>query len=258
MGFSIHLGWWDAALLLAVTGQATAVAYLRQPRWKVLMLSLPVPFTLACLALGQPVGATHAGGVTLILLYTHAVRLLHYNLRMPIVAAIAIATGADCLIATTLAPVLPTTGVAFWTAAGVAFALALAMLLRTAARNEPGHRTPLPLWIKLPIIAAVISLLVLVKELFSGFMTMFPMVLIVGMYEARHSLWTVCRQIPAMMVAAIPMMCAARLTQDALGLGWALAIGWAVFLAVLGPLSWRMWFAAPRVQPAASCTLPPR
>jgi len=248
MNFSLHFGVWDAVLLAAVTVQATAIAYVHSPRWKVLLLSFPLPFTLASLALARPVGATHAAGVTLMLLYTHGVRLLHYWARAPIVGAIAISAAAYCLAAAALTRVIPATDTVFWVAVAVAFATAAAMLLWTARRDEPGHRTPLALWVKLPIIAAVILLLICAKQLLGGFMALFPMVGVVTAYEARHSLWTVCRQIPAVTLALMPMMAAVRLTQEALGLGVALAIGWGVFLAVLTPLSWRMWFAAPRTQ----------
>jgi hypothetical protein len=41
----------------------TAVAYLHHPKWKALVLSLPIPFTLANLSLAQDVNATHVVGL---------------------------------------------------------------------------------------------------------------------------------------------------------------------------------------------------
>lgn len=240
----IRFGAWDVALLVIVTAQAGAIAYLHQPRWKVLAMSLPLPFTLASMALGKPVGATHAAGIALLLAYVHGVRLLHRRARVPIVAAIVISALAYALIASAGARVLPTGPVAFWIAAGVAMATAITLHLTTSHHPEPGHRSPLPPWIKLPIIAAVICTLIASKQLLSGFMAVFPMLSIVTAYEARHSLWAVCRQLQVLVIAIIPMMATVHLAQDALGLGLAIMVGWISLLVVLLPMTWKMWFAA--------------
>ncbi|NQT21049.1 MAG: hypothetical protein HQ592_15180 [Planctomycetes bacterium] len=99
------------------------------------------------------------------------------------------------------------------------------------------------MWIKLPIIAGVIFLLIMIKQLLIGFMAMFPMVGVVTAYEARHSLHAVCRQIHALMLAFVPMAVTIYLVQDRLGLGRALLVGWCVYALVAVPLTWRMWFA---------------
>ena len=240
----IRFGAWDVALLVIVTAQAGAIAYLHQPRWKVLAMSLPLPFTLASLALGKPVDATHAAGIALLLAYAHGVRLLHRRARVPIVAAIVASALGYALVASAGARVLPTGPVAFWVMAGVAMAIALTLHLTTSHHPEPGHRSPLPAWIKLPIIAGVICMLIASKQILSGFMAVFPMLSIVTAYEARHSLWAVCRQLQILAIAIVPMMATVRLTQDALGLGPALLVGWAALLVVLLPMTWKMWFAA--------------
>jgi len=41
---------WDWMLLLTVVFQSSAIAYLYHPKWKALIISLPVPFTMAALA----------------------------------------------------------------------------------------------------------------------------------------------------------------------------------------------------------------
>jgi len=111
------------------------------------------------------------------------------------------------------------------------------VLKLSAPRDEPGHRSPLPVWIKLPVIMAVTLSLVLVKNQLRGFVTVFPMVGVIAVYEMRHSLWTTCRQIAVLMIALIPMLIVLRLSQDRLGLGGALPLGWVVFLAVLIPMT---------------------
>jgi len=136
-------------------------------------------------------------------------------------------------------------------AAAGALAVAVVLYLALPYRREPGHRSLLPLWIKLPIIAAVICLLIAAKQLLSGFMAVFPMLAVVTTYEARHSLWTVCRQLAAIMLALVPMMVTVRLAQGLLGLGGALLAGWCVFLALFAPLAWKMWFAPARGAPGS-------
>jgi len=245
---SFHFGCWDAALLAGVSLQGTAIAYLREPRWKALLLSVPVPFTLASLALGSPVGPTHAAAVVLLMLYTHAVRLLHYRLGVRIVAAIVVSALGYCVAGAALTPLLPNTEAAFWVAAGLAFATGLVLHLAVPVREERGHRSPLPVWIKLPVIGCVVFGLIVVKQVLSGFMTLFPMVGVIAAYEARRSLWSVCRQIHALVLALVPMLAAIHLAQGSLGVGGALPAGWGVFLLVLVPLAWKMWFARPRAE----------
>jgi hypothetical protein len=121
------------------------------------------------------------------------------------------------------------------------FALALALYVTLPARAEPGHRSPLPVWIKAPLIAAVVVALVALKQALHGFVTAFPMVGLVASYEARHSLWTVWRHLPPIVLSFTPMLIAMRMTQTGAGVGWALAVGWAAYLAALTPLLRRLW-----------------
>ena len=71
---------WDLVLLAVVTAMGTVLAYLPDPKLKALLMSLPFPFTLANLSLGEPVGPGHALGLFLLLLFTHLVRWLHRGL----------------------------------------------------------------------------------------------------------------------------------------------------------------------------------
>ncbi|NPV08574.1 MAG: hypothetical protein HPY83_11525 [Anaerolineae bacterium] len=236
-----HFGAWDAVLIVAVSVQATALAYLPQPRLKALAYVLPFPFTIATLALGRPVDATNVLGLLLLFGYIQGVRLLHDRLRLPIVAAILLSALSYTAAGWLMAPIVPASDGAFWAAVALSLALAATLYLRISHRDERAHRTTLPVWIKLPVVASVIVALVIVKEYLQGFMTLFPMVGVVGAYEARHSLWTMGRQIPTWMLAMIPMLVVIRLTQYGLGLPGALALGWVVFLAVLLPLTRRQW-----------------
>ena len=49
----------DIALIAAVTTMGVAVAYFHNPEHKATVLMLPVPFTLATLAVGRPIDATN-------------------------------------------------------------------------------------------------------------------------------------------------------------------------------------------------------
>ena len=243
----MSIGIWDVLLVAVVSVQCTAVAYLHAPRWKALVLTLPIPFTMATCALGEPINVTHACGLVLFMVYANAVRWLHVGARVPIVAAIVLSAGGYGLVGAGLAHVLPRTDAAFWVAAAVLAGAGLVLSLAMAHRAEPGHRSPLPLWIKLPVICVVIATIVALKRTLHGFMTGFPMVGVVTAYEARHSLWTICRQVPVFMMAFAGLVVVAWLTQGALGLGGGLAAGWVAFLAVYIPLTRLRWVADARL-----------
>ena len=163
---------------------------------------------------------------------------------MPIVLAIVLSAAGYCLVGGLLAAVVPDNGTVFWSIAVLTFGLGVGLHLVLPHRQEPGHRSPLPVPVKFVVIVLVISFIVAIKGWLQGFMTLFPMVGVVAAYEARHSLWTITRQIPVLMITLVPLHATVRLLQGRLGLGPALACGWVVFLAVLVPLGRRMWRTA--------------
>jgi len=240
---------WDVLLLALVPCQATAIAYLHSPKHKALLLSFPIPFTLASLAVGKPVDAVNVIGLSLFMGYSFLVYVLHARLRLPIVLSIATAALSYCGIAAWLAPVVPSDGRTFWIAAVLTLGLGLLLYVRTRHRVEPGHRSPLPVWIKFPILAGVIAALLLIKPILAGFLAMFPMVGLITAYEARHCLWTIFRQIPLMVLAILPMMMAMRVVVDRTdNIGLSLAVGWMMFLILLVVLTRHQWRAAAATQ----------
>jgi hypothetical protein len=92
------------------------LAYLPDPRWKAFLISLPFPFTLAILSLGEPVGASHALGLWTLPMFLHLVRWLHYGLRLPILAAIAVPAALNLALGAALNRLVPQAGWAFWAA----------------------------------------------------------------------------------------------------------------------------------------------
>lgn len=237
----ISFGFWDIVLLVVVSAQATALSYFKDAKWKALILALPIPFTLAALAVGLPLNTTHVAALNLLLAYAHGVRLLHTGAGVPIIPAIAISAIGYCTAGALLRPVLPLTETAFWVACVLTFLIAAAAHVLYPKSNEPAHRTHLPVWIKFPLVAGVILALILMKRFLQGFMTTFPMVGVVASYESRNSLGAVCRTIPDFNIGMVPMMALVHLLQPNLGLGAALAAGWLVFLPMLWPLVKDFW-----------------
>ena len=68
-------------------------------------------------------------------------------------------------------------------------------------------------------------------------------------YEARHSLWTIGRQMPVLILTMGPLMVTVYLLQSRLGLPLGLACGWVIFLAILIPFTRRQW-AASSIEPS--------
>jgi len=237
----IHLEFWDWMLLLTVAFQSSAIAYLYHPKWKALIISLPVPFTMAALSVGQPINAVNVTGLALIIMFFHGVRLLHLNRHWPIVPSIAVMTLAYCLIAMALVRVIPTSGDAFWISLCLLLPLVLWVQSRLPHHDEPGYRTPLPLWIKLPIIMAVILIILVLKKQLQGFMTVFPMVSVIAVYEARHSLRTMCRQLPIIVISFTTMFVIIRLAEPLMGLRWAMLPCWIACLLLLTLFTRRQW-----------------
>jgi hypothetical protein len=240
----IHLGTWDLILLAVVSTQATLLAYLPDPKWKALIMTLPIPFTLASLAVGAPVNSTHVAALNLLLGYTHGVRLLHDRAKLPIILAILISAAGYCLAGALLRPVLPQSGAAFWVACVLTLIVAVAAHALYRRHEEPGHRSHLPFWIKFPLVAGVILALILMKRILQGFMTMFPMVGLIAAYEARHSLWTLSRSGPAIVLGLGSMAGAMRLLQAQAGWSVApsVAVGFLVWAAVALPIPFLLYF----------------
>lgn len=224
---------WDIVLVVAVTTMGTAVAFLRDPEQKAFVLMLPIPFTLATLSLGRPLDATNVLGMGLLFCYTIGVWALRVRFRLPILVAIALSAGGYCLVGAGVARIVPSGDLAFWGAVAAVWAVAAVLIRTLPYRSEPDHRTPLPVWIKAPAIAAVVLGIVGIKEHLGGFMTLFPMVGVVAAYESRYSLWTIVRRVPWVMLFLTPMMMVIRITQPYLGMPGAVAVAWPVLLALL-------------------------
>jgi hypothetical protein len=252
---AIHLSSWDLAVVLVLSLQGTVIAFVRQPGWKAIVLSLPFPFTLMSLASGRLIDASSIQGIALFFVFLLTVWFLHGRQRVRIIPAIALAVLGYCAIGSLIATTLPRTPATFWVSAVAVFGLGLVLRLTLPKRSEPGYRSALPVWIKLPIVAGIVLFLVIVRNTLQGFATVFPIMGTIGSYEGRFSLWTLLRQGPVIMVCMSVMMAVGYLVQGRLGLGGALAIGWLAYLALFLPYMWysgRRQESAPRVREAVS------
>jgi hypothetical protein len=239
----MHIGIWDVLLLVAVSLMATAIAYIHNARAKALLLMLPIPFSMATLSLGKPVDVTNVLGLLVLYAFAQATRLLHLRLRVRIVLAIGLAAVGYCLAGWGLAAVVPKSAAVFWGAAALVLATGIVVHVAFHDVDEPGHRSALPIWLKLPAVMLVVALLVCIKNSLQGFMTLFPMVTVVGLYESRHSLATTCRKVGALMFVMLPMLAVMRVAQARFGwgIGASLVAGWAVYLVCLFPVAHEVW-----------------
>jgi hypothetical protein len=224
-----HFEVWDWVLLATVVLQTTALAYSQSARTKGMIYALPLPFTVACLAVGRPLDVTNVVGMYLLFIYMQSIRLLYERMRVPIVVAIFASVALYIALSLPLAAFVPRTETAFWTLVLGTPLVGLVLLSAMPRRREPGHRTPLPVWLKLPIIAVVVMSLMLAKHSLQGFVTLFPMVGVVGAYEARKSLYTMGRQVCIIMLTVSPLAAIAHLLQASFGLPVALAAGWLAY-----------------------------
>ncbi len=230
--------YWDILLLLVITVQSTFLAYIYHPQWKAFMLSLPFPFTVAVLAVGKPVNVTNMTGLILLLLFSHCVRILYNNFKINIFMAIVFAAMLYCLLGWGISISLPRNPMTFWGSAVLVIMIAVGNLAVQPHKNESGQKSLMPIWAKLLVILCIVMLLITMKNILSGFITVFPMVGVIAAYEARKALWTVSRQIPVVMLTLGPMIMAIYIFQSAYGRYWSLVIGWIVFLALFIPYSY--------------------
>ncbi|MDD5727575.1 MAG: hypothetical protein PHV59_03335 [Victivallales bacterium] len=233
VALNLSFSFWDWALIVIVSCQASLLAYLHRPALKALLVTLPIPFTLAFISLGCDVDVTNVLGLLVLLLYAYCVRFLYITRKWNIIAAIAVSALGYCVTGSLLTAFVSRTETAFWTGAVLIYAVALYLYLKHFAEEEQGHKSSLPVIAKLLIIAGVIAFIVLIKKFLHGFMTFFPMVGVVASYEMRHCLNTFCRQMPIVILTMMPMLITIRIFQKSAGIYVALGLGWLVFSGFL-------------------------
>jgi hypothetical protein len=230
---NLALGFWDVMLVLVVTFQAMAVAYLSSPKWKGLALSLPLPFTTIVLSLGDPVDASNVLSMATLLVYVSCVWFLYDKMKLTIVISIALGVLMYVLLGSVLVGLVPKTDDVFWMAIVGVFGLGVFLLRVLPRPSKPPYRTPLPLWQKLPTVFLVVGILVTIKNHLGGFASLFPLLGTVGAYEVRNDLWILVRTVPVLMCSLTVLIVVAHLAQGTWGLHGGLMMGWLAFLPIV-------------------------
>lgn len=234
-------GVYDILLVVVVVIMTILISYLRNPRWKTLIISLPLPSTVATLSTGEPVNVSFLLGLPLLVLFYGSIYLLYQKLGINIIIAIIISTIGYVLTGIVILPFLPSSPLAFWIVFVFIICFALVLYNLIPKSNENEHKTMLPLYMKIPIVLTVVVLLVNMKYLLGGFMPIFPMVGVMAAYEARYCLKTVFRRLPLAIMILGPMFGVCYLVQNTLGVCRGLGLGWLVYF-ILFFLIRKIWF----------------
>jgi hypothetical protein len=235
------MGLWDILLLISVSAMGALVAYLCLPRYKALVLCIPIPFTFATLAVGENVNTTHVLGLLILLGFWFFVYWLRHGARLPIIPAIMLAAVAYCAVGVFLAKVVPKTEVSFGIAVCLVYLTAIILHAKLPYRVESKHRTQMPIWLKVLLLLTIVMGIVAIKSFLAGFMTVFPMLGLLTAYESRYSLWTTCRQIPILMFSMVCMMAVIHLATPEIGIYFALVLGWITMMFVMTILLRHHW-----------------
>ena len=236
---NFHFGFYDWLLVFMVTALGTLSAYLKDPQLKAVTATIPIPCGFAYIAVGLPMNTENAVSGFMCMLYVHIVRILHYKAKVPIVPAIIAGLAFFVCLGTFLHSRIPE-GEAYFIGACL-FDLIIGIIFFQKQKYKSGvrYKTPLPVYIKAPAIAGVVSGLMLIKRLMGGFCTSFPMMNSIVSYESRFSLGDQCRQLPLFLIAGPFMFVTMRYVEIGFGLNhWlVLLIGYIVFALIYWPLN---------------------
>lgn len=215
---------------LVLTAFVTAIAYVRSPRAKALIYSMPVPFSCAYVATRLPINATHLTGLMLVVGYNWLVYVLREKARAPLLLAIGLSAVGYFGAAMALRPLA---GMSMAWIAGVAAVGWLINVLLYHARAEPMHRSRTAWYVKAPLIFAIGMGIYNATGLLAGGVGMFPYAGVFTSYEMRHSLRTLAGQftINALgLLLCLLMIAGAERRYSApvpLLLGWVAVLAWA-------------------------------
>ena len=236
---NFHFSFYDWLLIFMVTALGTLSAYLKDPQLKAVTATIPIPCGFAYIAVGLPMGAANAISGFMCFLYVHIVRILHYKVKVPIVPSIIMGLAFFVALGTFLMPRIPNTEP--WFIGACLFDLIVGIVVFQTQTYKAGvrYKTPLPVYIKAPAIAGVVSGLMLIKRLMGGFCTSFPMMNSIVSYESRYSLGDQCRQLPLFLIAGPFMFAEMRYLEIGLGLNhWiVLRCGYVLFASIYWPLN---------------------
>ena len=236
---NFHFSLYDWLLVFMVTALGTLSAYLKDPQLKAVTATIPIPCGFAYIAVGLPMGTENAVFGFMCMLYVHIVRILHYKVKVPIVPSIIAGLAFFVALGTFLHSRIPEGEAYFIGACVFDFIIGVIFFQKQKYKSGVRYKTPLPIYIKAPAIAGVVSGLMLIKRLMGGFCTSFPMMNSIVSYESRFSLGDQCRQLPLFLIAGPFMFATMRYVEIGFGLNhWiVLLIGYVVFATIYWPLN---------------------
>lgn len=236
---NFHFSFYDWLLVFMVTALGTLSAYLKDPQLKAVTATIPIPFGFAYIAVGLPIGAANAISGFMCMLYANIVRVLHYRVKIPIVPAIIIGLACFVAMGTFLMPRLPDGEAFFIGVCAFDFVVGVVMFQKQKYKSGVRYKTPLPIYIKAPAIACVVSGLMIIKRLMGGFCTSFPMMNSIVSYESRYSLGDQCRQLPLFLIAGPFMFLEMHFIETRLGWNhWLVLLsGYILFSLIYVPLN---------------------
>lgn len=236
---NFHFSFYDWLLVFMVTALGTLSAYLKDPQLKAVTATIPIPCGFAYIAVGLPMGAANAISGFMCLLYVHIVRLLHYKVKVPIIPSIIAGLAFFVALGTFLMPRIPNTDAVFIGVCLFDFIVGVVLFQKQKYSAGVRYKTPLPIYVKAPAIAIVVSGLMFIKRLMGGFCTSFPMMNSIVSYESRFSLDDQCRQLPLFLIAGPFMFAEMRYLELGFGLNhWlVLLCGYILFAAIYWPLN---------------------
>lgn len=236
---NFHFSGYDWLLIFMVTALGTLSAYLKDPQLKAVTATIPIPCGFAYIAVGLPMGTENAVSGFMCMLYVHIVRILHYKVKVPIVPSIIAGLAFFVALGTFLHSRIPEGEAYFIGACVFDFVIGVIFFQKQKYKSGVRYKTPLPIYIKAPAIAGVVSGLMLIKRLMGGFCTSFPMMNSIVSYESRFSLGDQCRQLPLFLIAGPFMFITMRYVEIGFGLNhWlVLLIGYIVFALIYWPLN---------------------
>jgi hypothetical protein len=167
-----------------------SMAYVRAPRTKALIYSLPVPFSCAYLATGLHINATHLAGLVLVVGYNWLVYLMA-RAKVPLFLAIVVSAASYLLAAMALRPMA---SIPVWWMALPAFLAWLGALALYRPQSQPAHRSRTAWYVKAPLVFAIAMAVYNATSLLAGGVGMFPYAGMFASYESRHSLRTLAGQ----------------------------------------------------------------
>lgn len=212
-----------AASAVVLTGFVTAMAYIRSPRAKAFVYSMPVPFSCAYVATRLPINATHLTGLLLVMGYNWLVYVLRAKAGIPLLLAIALSGGAYFGGAMALRPLAHSSLVPV---ALVILATWAAAMFFYRGRREPEHRSRTAWYLKAPLIFAIAMGVYNATGLLAGGVGMFPYAGVFASYEMRHSLRTLAGQFTLNALGLLGCLLTIWATEGRLSQPLPLLLGW--------------------------------